>query len=430
MKLSSWGNYPKFKTDKIVSSIDDIQNHLKLSNNIIAQGNLRSYGDSAFADIVIDMKRHNLFLDFNLENGIIECQSGVLFGEILEVCIPKGWLIPVLPGTQFITLGGAIASDIHGKNHHKDGTISEFIESFHLMLADGSIIECSKKENVELFHATLGGMGLTGIILDAKLRLTPLKSTEIVQQTIKTIDLKQTLKVFEDHLDSPYSVAWFDCLSDEVGKSIVLLGKHDDNQDSKPINYQYKPKLSIPFYFPSFLLNKWSVKLFNWLYYKKAKIGTTKVSLQNFFFPLDSISNWNKIYGKKGFVQYQCVLPLQNSEAGLTEILNKIQSSGHGSFLAVLKRMGAENKNLLSFPMSGYTLALDFKANKNVFKLLNELDQIVLAHHGRIYLCKDSRTDPKHLELYYPQMNEFKKIRNKHQLHKTFNSSQSARLKL
>ena len=238
---------------------------MKLSNNIIAQGNLRSYGDSAFADIVIDMKRHNLFLDFNLENGIIECQSGVLFGEILEVCIPKGWLIPVLPGTQFITLGGAIASDIHGKNHHKDGTISEFIESFHLMLADGSIIECSKKENVELFHATLGGMGLTGIILDAKLRLTPLKSTEIDQQTIKTIDLKQTLKVFEDHLDSPYSVAWFDCLSDEVGKSIVLLGKHDDNQDSKPINYQYKPKLSIPFYFPSFLLNKWSVKLFNWL---------------------------------------------------------------------------------------------------------------------------------------------------------------------
>ena len=410
--------------------MDDIQQFLKSSNNIIAQGNHRSYGDSAFADVVINMKHHDLFLDFDIEKGVIECQSGVLFKQILEVAVPKGWLIPVLPGTQFITLGGAIASDVHGKNHHLDGTISEFIESFHLMLADGSILECSSETNSELFHATFGGMGLTGIIVDAKLKLHPIKSTNLIQRKIKTNNLKETLKVFEDHLDIPYSVAWFDCLSNDIGKSIVILAEHDTNQQAQALTYSYRSKLSIPFHFPSFILNKWTVKLFNWFYYKRAKEEEDTIPLQQFFFPLDSINNWNKIYGKKGFIQYQCVIPLENSESGLSQILKQIQKSGQGSFLAVLKRMGPENNNYLSFPISGYTLALDFKVNKKVFKLLHELDKIVLSHHGKIYLCKDSRIDQKHMDLSYPQLEKFKDIRSKYKLNNVFNSSQSKRLKL
>ena len=434
MKLKSWGNYPSKKgTSYYFDSVDQFKNLVKQKKNsndsFIAQGNHRSYGDSALATTVLDMKSRDYFLDFDKDKGILQVQSGALFSDILEIIIPKGWILPVLPGTQLITIGGAIASDVHGKNHHKVGTFCQFVRSLRLMQNDGKIINCSETENSETFFATCAGMGLTGLILDATIELTEIKSNTIKQKTIKSSNLKQTFDLFEKHNDSSYSVAWIDCLAigEDLGKSVVMLGEPKSNGN---LTYKYKSKIKMPLFFPPFVLNTWSVKIFNGLYYWKAKNGHKSVSLQEFFFPLDSIIDWNKMYGKKGFVQYQCAIPLENSFVGMQAILEKIAESKQGSFLAVLKRMGPKNNNLMSFPMEGFSLALDFKVNKKTFKLLNELDKITTQYNGRLYLCKDARMSLETLNSGYENADKFRQYRKDNNLNKHFNSLQSQRLKL
>ncbi len=434
MRLNSWGNYPFANGDRHVLESDaGIQNLVEkfksINKTMIAQGNHRSYGDSGFADNVVDMKYRDYFLAFDKDKGILQIQAGALFSDILEAIIPKGWILPVLPGTQLLTIGGAIASDVHGKNHHQVGTFCQFVQSLRLMLSNGEIIQCSKTENTQAFHATCAGMGLTGIILDATIQLTAIKSNTIKQTTIKSKNLEHTFALFAEHENSSFSVAWIDCLAngEELGKSVVMLGEPELEGD---LNYQYKSRIKIPFFLPSFLLNAWSVKVFNWLYYFKAKNSSKSVPLQQFFFPLDSIVDWNKMYGKKGFVQYQCVLPLENSYDGIKSILEKISAAKQGSFLAVLKRMGSHNKNLLSFPLEGYSLALDFKVSKKTFKLLDELDKVVNQCNGRLYLCKDARMSLETFNKGYDGVDEFRKYRQEKELNNLFNSQQSKRLKL
>lgn len=430
MKFTSWGNYPKAKGNNFsVESLVEIKDILAQNNQTLAQGNHRSYGDSAFAEAVIDMKKMDYFFGFDKQIGSIQVQSGILLSDLLEIIVPQGWLLPVMPGTQLITIGGAIASDVHGKNHHNAGTFSQFVTSLRLMLSNGEIIECSKIKNKKAFYATCGGMGLTGIILDATIQLTTITSNKIIQKTIKTLDLKQTFTAFEENQNSTYSVAWIDCLAqdDELGKSIVFLGEPENQGE---LSYQYKTKIKMPLFLPSFILNSWSIKLFNWFYYFIVKEKTKSVSLQQFFFPLDGIVDWNKMYGKKGFLQYQVVIPINDAFAGVSEILQKISDSKQGSFLAVLKRMGNANNNLLSFPMDGYTLALDFKVNKKVFKLLDELDEIVIKYKGRIYLCKDARMSSDTFNQGYKQADKFRQFRKDSELDKHFQSHQSQRLKL
>lgn len=432
MKLKSWGNYPiinnkqlNFNTEATLKTI------ISNNNELIPFGNGRSYGDSALSRNIITTKPHNYFLNFDQSKGVLHVQSGVLLSEILNTFVPKGWFLKITPGTKLITVGGAIASDVHGKNHHVEGCFSESIVEFNLMLPNCEIITCSKTKNIELFRATCGGMGLTGVILDAKISLKKINSKYINQTTIKTKNLKETFEAFEKYKDKPYSVAWIDCLAkrDNIGKCLLMVGDFDKDED---LNYSTKKRFNIPFNFPSFALNTLSVKVFNWLYYRKVRksVSHQKVDIDTFFYPLDAIKNWNRIYGKNGFTQYQFILPKKYSSQGLEEILRTISMSGKGSFLAVLKLYGKSNENYLSFPLEGYSLALDFKIEKGLFELLDKLDEIVLSFRGRIYLSKDVRVSKETFENGYPSIKRFRSIREKFKMSKKFNSLQSKRVKI
>ena len=430
MSLNSWGMYPqventvfKFSGEKKLESI------IKENKNLIAYGNGRSYGDSALAKKIINVKPYNYFLDFDVTKGLLHVQAGVLLSEILESFVPRGWFLKVTPGTKLITIGGAIASDVHGKNHHVEGCFSESVEMFTIMLSSGEVVTCSKEERPELFKATCGGMGLTGVILDAKIYLKRINSKYINQTTIKTKNLKETFSAFEEYSDSPYSVAWIDCLAkeEEIGKCLLMVG---DFKNDGQLDYRPKGGISIPFTFPSFALNTYSVKAFNWLYYGKVRqrVTTQSVDIDTFFYPLDAIGNWNRIYGKGGFTQYQCILPKEKSYEGLKEILRTISNSGKGSFLAVLKLYGKENDNYLSFPIKGYSLALDFKIEDGLFELLEQLDKIVVREGGRIYLTKDVAVSRETFEKGYPHIETFRAFRKEQKMDEKFQSLQSKRV--
>ena len=422
--------YPKVQ-NKVhkMKSIIGLKETLTQESEFIPYGNGRSYGDSALSEEIIYVKPYDFFLDFDAENGILHVQAGVLLSEILEAFVPRGWFLKVTPGTKLITIGGAIASDVHGKNHHIEGCFSECVEEFRIMLADGEIVTAKKGD--ELFLATCGGMGLTGVILDAKISLKKINSQFIRQTTIKTKNLKETFEAFEEYKHLPYSVAWIDCLAknDEIGKCLLMVGDFADDGD---LRYKSKSKLGIPFNFPTFALNNLSVKAFNWLYYNKAPNGISKqrVSIDTFFYPLDAIGNWNRIYGKNGFTQYQFILPKESSFEGLQSILEKISQSGKGSFLAVLKLYGKANENYLSFPIEGYSLALDFKIEKGLFELLDELDKVVVEFGGRIYLTKDVRVSKETFEQGYPFIEKFRAFRKNNNMSDKFNSLQSKRVEI
>jgi FAD/FMN-containing dehydrogenase len=296
-----------------------------------------------------------------------------------------------------------------------------------VILPNGEIQTCKKGD--DLFYATCGGMGLTGVILDAKISLKRIKSRNINQTTIKTKNLKETFDAFEKYSYMPYSVAWIDCLAkgDNIGRCLLKLGEFADDGD---LDYKEKKKLSMPFNFPSFALNNLSVKAFNWIYYNQARddISEQKVDIDTFFYPLDAINNWNRIYGKNGFTQYQFILPKKVSYDGLQEVLRAISRSGKGSFLAVLKLYGRANRNYLSFPLEGYSLALDFKIERGLFELLDKLDKIVLKYGGRIYLAKDVRVSKETFEKGYPMIDKFREFRKEHGMNIKFQSLQSKRV--
>jgi FAD/FMN-containing dehydrogenase len=430
MICTAWGRYPRIKCERFKFYKEtNLKKIISSHNNLIPCGNGRSYGDSALSENIIDVKQKDYFINFEEESGLLHVQAGVLLSEILEHFVPKGWFLKVTPGTKLITVGGAMASDVHGKNHHAAGCFSECIKEFEIMFADGKVVTCSKEATPELFKATCGGMGLTGVILDAKIYLKKINSQFVDQTTIKTKNLKETFNAFEEYSDKPYSVAWIDCLAkgDEIGKSLLMVG---DFRDDGKLDYKVKKQKSLPFNFPLFALNNWSVRVFNWLYYRKGKerVSKQRVDIDTFFYPLDAIGHWNRIYGKNGFTQYQFILPKEASYKGLEEILTTISKSGKGSFLAVLKLYGKANDNWLSFPMEGYSLALDFKIERGLFELLDKLDEIVVKYEGRIYLTKDVRVSKKAFEKGYPQIDTFRQYRKENKLDSKFQSLQSKRV--
>lgn len=430
MTSSAWGMYPKiesarFAFDQPSALADIIERH----DDLIPYGNGRSYGDCALGKNIIDVRQRDYFIDFDENSGLLHVQAGVLLSEILEYFVPRGWFLKISPGTKFITVGGAIASDIHGKNHHIEGSFSTCIKDFNIMLADGATTSCSMETTPDLFKATCGGQGLTGVILDARIYLKKINSRYIDQTTIKTRNLKETFEAFEEHQDEPYSVAWIDCLArnEKMGRCLLMAG---DFRDDGKLDYGPKKQINIPFNFPSLALTKWSVKAFNWFYYHRVmkKTSSQVVDIDTFFYPLDAIGHWNRIYGKDGFTQYQFILPKETSYEGLEKILREIADSGKGSFLAVLKLYGKANKNWLSFPMEGYSLALDFKMERGLFELLDKLDEIVLQYKGRIYLTKDVRVSKETFEKGYPQIETFRQYRKKNGMDKKFQSLQSIRV--
>lgn len=432
-KLSGWGRYPQHQSNIFTpTSLTTCQSHLATHTMpLIAHGMGRSYGDSALAEYVINTQELDCLLDFDIHSGQLTCHAGVSLAALLAVFVPKGWFLPVTPGTQFVSIGGAIASDVHGKNHHQHGCFSEYIVSLELLLSDGSRLRCSRSEHPELFHATCGGMGLTGLIINATLQLTAIHSAYINQITYKAANLEEVLALFAEHHAATYSVAWIDCLTNNeaLGRSLLMLGEHAQGGE---LHTRHRSKLSIPMEMPQQLLNHYSIRAFNAFYYQRIRQqqSTQRIHYEPFFYPLDGILHWNRLYGRNGFVQYQFVIPQAAGMEGLRTILKRIASSGRGSFLAVLKAFGKANANFLSFPLEGYTLALDFKLAPSLLELLHELDAMVLDFGGRLYLAKDARMHETTFKRSYPQWERFQAVREQYGAIGHFASLQSQRLGL
>lgn len=433
MDISSFGLYPLIQAQVdqpvTVAELAELLKHSQ-GKGITVRGCGRSYGDSALGPHLITTAFLHYFRGFDESTGLLTCDAGVSLAEILKIFVPRGWFLSVTPGTQFISVGGAIASDVHGKNHHREGCFSQYVHSLKLMLASGEIVDCSATQQAELFHATCGGMGLTGVIVQASFYLKRITTAMIHQTSFKATSLEQAFELFETHANAHYSVAWIDCLASgsELGRSLLMLGEH---ATQGTLSLPAKKKVTIPCAMPDLLLTPWSIKLFNAFYFHHAKQAHTEVvHYEKFFYPLDRILHWNRLYGKKGFTQYQFVLPKNGAYAGMKRILEKISASKRGSFLAVLKAFGPENKNFLSFPMEGYTLALDFKIDAGLFTFLDELDDIVLEYGGRLYLTKDVRMSEAMFKHSYPRYEAFSRIRKKHGAEPCFHSLQSRRLKI
>ena len=338
--ITNWNNYPVVEASEISFDYEK-EIAAKLSKTCIPHGNGRCYGDASLSTDVVNTLRYDKVLAFDEVNGIITCQSGLLLSDLLQVIVPRGWFLPVTPGTKFITVGGAVASDVHGKNHHVDGSFSRHVVSMSVLTGTGETFVCSPSDNSDLFWATCGGMGLTGIILDVRFRLKRVNTAYIRQKQIKARNLHEIMGLFEENVDATYSVAWIDCLKQgrNFGRSILMLGEHatvDEARTEKFLLPKEKALVTVPFHFPSFVLNGFTVKLFNTLYYAKnyRRVMDSVAHYDGFYYPLDSILGWNKIYGKKGFVQYQFVLPLATSKQGLVDIMTRINRRGTGSFLA------------------------------------------------------------------------------------------------
>jgi len=436
-RIANWGNYPVVESDEQSFSFPDqlsqlIQDDIKF----IPRGNGRCYGDASLAERTISTLKYDKILSFDTVQGIFECQSGLTLDQVLEIIVPRGWFLPVTPGTKFITVGGAVASDVHGKNHHVDGAFSNHVVEMDIALSSKQIITCSSTEHIDLFEATCGGMGLTGIITRVKFRLKKIESSFIKQKQIKAENLEEIIHLFEQYNHYTYSVAWIDCLKKgkKFGRSILILGEHakvdelDEKQQRDPLQLPRKKQITFPFNLPSWVLNAFTVKAFNFLYYAKnvKREINNVVSYEPFFYPLDAILHWNRGYGKNGFVQYQFVLPL-DAKQGLIEILHRISDKGLGSFLAVLKVFGKQ-ESIISFPKEGYTLALDFPVRKGLLEFLDELDKIVLQYGGRIYMSKDARMKPEILRGGYPGLDRFKEIVRKYNPDGKIHSIQSDRL--
>ena len=438
MQLQGWGRYPRVDAEILEPTTpQDLIHQLGTDNSapFIARGAGRSYGDSSLNDRVISSRFLDGFSSFDVETGELRCSSGVTIDDLLKVCIPKGLFPAVVPGTKQVSIGGAIAADIHGKNHHLDGSFCDYVDSFTLALANGETKTCSRKKNKELFHATCGGMGLTGVVLDATLKLEKISSSTIKSKSIATNNLSQTLEQLELQNDKKFVVAWVDCLAknESLGRGIVHSGNFEEGEDKEgPLEYVDRWGPSVPFNTPSLFLNRYSMSWFNGMYYwlyEKSNSDDVE-SYDSFFFPLDGVKNWNRLYGRRGFLQYQFLLPEESASEGMRLILDKVASAGKGSFLAVLKKFGAANDNLLSFPGPGLTLTLDFKVESALFPLLDELDRIVIDHGGKHYLAKDARLTESTFKAGYPNWEKFKKVKDKVDPDQRFASLQSHRIGL
>jgi FAD/FMN-containing dehydrogenase len=432
MEIHGWGRFPRVQADVVCpQTLSDFKLAVNQCQSLIPRGLGRSYGDSSLADYVLETRSCSRFKAFDDSSGLLTCDAGVSMAEILEVFVPKGWFLPVTPGTRFVTVGGAIASDVHGKNHHLDGTFGQHVTKITIVLGNGEELTVSPTQNADLFYATCGGMGLTGVIVSATIRLKPIRSSQIIETTIKAPSLEAVLNAFEENHRATYSVAWIDCLAKgkALGRSLLMLGEH---AQSCLLDVPKVKAITIPFDMPAAFLNYGTIYAFNTLYYNRIQQQkrTRTIDYEPFFYPLDKLNQWNRIYGRPGFIQYQFVLPKEAGLPGMRKILDRIAVSGRGSFLAVLKAFGKSNQNLLSFPLEGYTLALDFKAETQVFELLDELDRLVLDYGGKLYLTKDARMSEKTFKTSYPNWHEFENIRNRYHALGKFASRQSLRLGL
>jgi len=438
--LAGWGNYPVADSYTLIPRIEeDLKTEIK-KGPLIARGLGRSYGDQAVNNdkYVAVCTRLDNFLAWDEQEGILECEAGASLDKIISAFLPRGWMPMICPGTKFVTIGGAIANDIHGKAHHIDGSFVNCVLSFTILLADGDVLTASRTENADLFWANFGGLGLLGVILKVKLKLRKVETAYFKQKSIVIKDLDHMLEALEkyDH-DYNYSVAWIDALArgKKAGSGVLTLGNSaklnelPEKLKAEPLRLHAAGKLSVPFFFPSFALNTMTVRLLNRVIAFVQNSSKEFVHYDKFFFPLDAINNWNKGYGKRGFIQYQFVIPEENGRRNLMEILEMIAVSGCTPFLNVFKRMG-DGQGILSFPFKGYTLAIDFPVSKELLAFTPKLDEKVLAAGGRLYLGKDALLNESTFKAMYPQFGEWLAVKQKYDPTNRFTSNIARRLGL
>jgi len=409
---------------------------------VVARGLARSYGDAAqnAGGFVLDMTTADGVLSADLGSGLVDVEAGISLDELMNRFVPQGWFVPVTAGTRYVTVGGAIAADIHGKNHHIAGSFSQHVRWLDLLTADGQVRRIGPDSDADLFWATAGGMGLTGVILRAQVQLKPIESSRCLVDTDRTPDLDSLMTLLSetDHLYD-YSVAWIDCVAkgSRMGRSVVTRGRFarldelPEKRKADPLKYHGSVTISAPNVFPPGLLNPLTVAAFNELWYRKSpkRKRNQLQSIPTFFHPLDGVGAWNRIYGPRGFVQYQFTVPFGQEEA-MREALERISHSGTASFLAVLKRFGPGNPGMLSYPSPGWTLALDIPVQKGLATLLDRLDELVVAAEGRIYLAKDSRVRPETFEKMYDRLEQFRAVRKQVDPDGVFTSDLARRLSL
>lgn len=441
--IAGWGNYPM--TECLVGKPRHISETMKLKNEpeLIARGLGRSYADQAVnsSGVVVDFRNINRIISFDEKKGIVECEAGLSIADMISIFSPRGWFPLITPGTKYVTIGGAIANDVHGKAHHIDGSFIDSVISISILTGRGVVLTADRKNNADLFEATFGGLGLTGIILSAKLKLRKISTTYFSQKSIAARNLDEMLDFMEEaDRNYNYSVAWVDPLArgDRLGRGVLTAGNEAGIDDlpgemkKTPLNVRAPSSvLNVPVFMPDFTLNALSLRVLNRVIETVQKSPKTIVGYEKFFYPLDAVQNWNRGYGKRGFIQYQFVVPADDGKRRMAELIKMIADSGCNPFLNVLKKFGNRPGGLLAFPMEGFNFAVDFPMSRNLLKFTAKLDRAVLERGGRIYAGKDGVTDGDTFHEMYPsQVKKFLKIKKKYDPDNRFRSSISKRLKL
>ncbi|MBL8632287.1 MAG: FAD-binding oxidoreductase [Myxococcales bacterium] len=403
----------------------------------IARGLGRSYGDSAVPPpsqpVILGTTLADRILSFDESSGVLRAESGLSLYELNRIFLPRRFFVPVTPGTQFVTLGGMVASDVHGKNHHVEGCFGEHVLSLKMRTGTGEVIECSKDVHADLFYATIGGMGLTGHILEVSFQMRKIPSCWIYQETERVADLDTLLDALGQAAEKwPMTVAWIDCLHEgrHMGRGILYRGRWATEQEAPAYAPKPKIRLRVPFQLPSWAMGKQSVRLFNSALYHQhiPRVRKGIVSPEEFFYPLDAIRDWNRIYGKQGFTQHQAVLPASKGRAAVRRFLELLTSLGGASFLCVLKDCGAQGSGMLSFPMPGTSIAMDLALRAHTQTHIDRLNELVIREGGRIYLTKDALTRPEHFAQMEPRLSAWQKVRDKWDPTHRVRSAQSVRL--
>jgi decaprenylphospho-beta-D-ribofuranose 2-oxidase len=442
--LTGWGRIMPSTAELVEPASDaDAAALLRDATLVIPRGLGRSYNNAAqTADgLVLSTARLNRIIALDPATGLADCEAGTSLEQLITAGLPHGWFVPVSPGTRQVTIGGAIAADVHGKNHHRAGSFAAHVRQLSLLLPSGELRTVTPGGDPELFWATAGGMGLTGLVTRARVQLTKVGSSLLGVDTVRTADIEETMRVLTEHdATHGYTVAWSDSMATggSTGRSIVTSGDFAAVGDlpasarDRPFDFDPRPKLAVPDLFPRGLLNRCSIRLANEIWYRKtpkSRYGELQ-TISQFFHPLDAISNWNRVYGPGGFRQYQYVLPF-GEEAAVRRSFEIVSAHPAPSFVTVLKRFGGADPGLLSFPRPGWTLALDFPARTPaLLPLLDRLDRLVLEHGGRVYLAKDSHVARPAFEAMYPQVEEFRRIRAGIDPGRVFASDLSRRLGL
>lgn len=431
--LSGWGRHSAEGREHLGEDLERITVDASLS-----RGLGRSYGDSSLPaedrPDVVNTTFADRILSFDENTGVFRAESGFSLSELNRLLMPRGYFTPVSPGTKFVTLGGMVAADVHGKNQHKDGNFGHHVTALKMRVADGRLLECSPEQHPDLFRATIGGMGLTGHILEVEFGLRRIPSQWIWQESQRIHDIDEFQEALERAAPQwPYTMGWIDGLArgKHMGRGILMTGRWADASEApgRMPKKRFQPRLR--FDWPEWILNGLTIRLFNELYYRKQwrRRSSGLVTHESFYYPLDAIRSWNRMYGRRGFTQYQCVLPREAGRGSARRVLEVLTSRGGASFLCVIKDFGQPSKGVLSFPRPGITLALDIAVRDDTQALVDALNEQVLREGGRIYLAKDSFTRREHFEaMEGPRLEEFRSIRDRWDPHRRFRSAQSVRL--